>query len=60
MSKPIQFLRLCVQCAESLIGYLVIRENDIEDQNGKCELCKKKKPTYVYRIMSERSRKPVD
>lgn len=59
MSKVIQMLRLCVECAENLIGFVVVRESNIESLE-KCQLCKKKKPTYVYRVMSERSGKSID
>ena len=55
MSKIIQTLRLCVKCAESLLGFVVVKEPYSSDI-AKCELCKKKKDTNLYRIMSERSK----
>lgn len=55
MSKVIQTLRLCVKCAESLMGFVVVKEPYSTD-TAKCDLCKKKKETDLYRIMSERSK----
>ena len=55
MSKVIQTLRLCANCAMSLLGFVVIKE-PYSTITAKCELCKKKKETDQYRIMSERSR----
>ena len=55
MSKVIQTLRLCVKCAGSLLGFVVVKEPYSADK-AKCELCKKKKETDLYRIMSERSK----
>lgn len=59
MSKVIQILRLCTQCAESLLGFVVVREPNSREA-GKCEFCKKKKETDIYRVMSERSGKHID
>jgi len=55
MSKVIQTLRLCVMCAESLLGFVVVKE-PYSTSTDKCDLCKKKKETDLYRIMSERSK----
>ena len=59
MSKVVHTLNLCAQCAESLIGFVVVRLNQIEIA-GKCANCRKKKPVSTYRIMSERSGKRID
>lgn len=59
MSKVIQTLRLCVKCAESLLGFVVVRE-PYSREVSKCDLCKKKAETEMYRIMSERSGKRID
>ena len=60
MSKVIQTIRMCKDCADNLLGFIKVKEEYSYALTQPCDLCKKKKETILYRIMSERSGKRID
>ena len=46
-------VQMCVECRDALLGFEVAMVNPIGDAK-KCQLCGKKKPVSVYRVVSKK------
>ena len=50
MSKDVYVLKLCEQCANMVLGMVLVKVTYASEQ-AKCQFCSKKKPVDTYRVI---------